>query len=229
MKVKIEPGALCGTVTAPPSKSLTHRKLICSALSGRPCRIENVMLSEDILATMDCLSALGAEISRSGNTVTVDGSGIFVQSRPVHMPCRASGSTLRFLLPVVLALGRPAVFDGEASLFCRPLGYYEDLCRNQGILWEKGADSDHVEPVIGISPLKPDPAEDLFHIVRKRPILLPHEAYEKTSDQAADQVVGERPAETEKFRQPDPEQVYPKGHDPQDPPDDEAAQKPENQ
>ena len=141
MKVKIEPGALCGTVTAPPSKSLTHRKLICSALSGRPCRIENVMLSEDILATMDCLSALGAEISRSGNTVTVDGSGIFVQSRPVHMPCRASGSTLRFLLPVVLALGRPAVFDGEASLFCRPLGYYEDLCRNQGILWEKGADS----------------------------------------------------------------------------------------
>ncbi|MBQ6370822.1 MAG: hypothetical protein IJJ21_04500 [Firmicutes bacterium] len=43
------------------------------------------------------------------------------------------------------------------------------------------------------------------------------------------QVVGERPAETEKFRQPDPEQVYPKGHDPQDPPDDEAAQKPENQ
>lgn len=141
MKVKIEPGALCGTVTAPPSKSLTHRKLICSALSGRPCRIENVMLSEDILATMDCLSALGAEISRSGNTVTVDGSGIFVQTRPVHMPCRASGSTLRFLLPVVLALGRPAVFDGEASLFCRPLGYYEDLCRNQGILWEKGADS----------------------------------------------------------------------------------------
>ena len=149
MTLTIEPGFAEGVVTAPPSKSLAHRVLICSALSGRPCTVENMAWSDDILATLDCLTALGAkvekQISRRQSAVTIDGADIFTAAGPVTLPCRASGSTLRFLIPVVLALGRPAVFTGEASLFARPLDYYEQLCRTQGIFWEKGPDFLRVE------------------------------------------------------------------------------------
>ena len=142
MNLTLEPGCAAGVVTAPPSKSLAHRVLICSALSGQPCIVENMAWSDDLLATLDCLTALGARVEkladRKHNQVTIDGSGLLTGSGPVRLPCRASGSTLRFLLPVVLALGRPAVFTGEASLFTRPLDYYEKICRMQAISWEKG-------------------------------------------------------------------------------------------
>ena len=149
MKLTIEPGLASGAVTAPPSKSFAHRVLICSALSGRPCTVENMAWSDDILATLDCLTALGAQVekqvSRRQNAAVIDGAGIFAASGPVCLPCRASGSTLRFLIPVVLALGRPATFTGEASLFSRPLDYYERICRMQDLTWEKGEDSLRVE------------------------------------------------------------------------------------
>ena len=144
MNLTIEPGFASGAVTAPPSKSQAHRVLICSALSGRPCTVENMAWSEDLLATLDCLTALGArvekQIGRRQNAVTIDGAGIFTASEPAVLPCRASGSTLRFLIPVVLALGRPATFTGEESLFSRPLDYYERICRMQDLVWEKGAE-----------------------------------------------------------------------------------------
>ena len=149
MNLTIEPGFAAGTVTAPPSKSMAHRVLICAALSGQPCTVENMAWSEDLLATLDCLTALGAKvekrIDRKHSELTIDGAAIFTASGPVVLPCRASGSTLRFLIPVVLALGRPATFTGEASLFTRPLDYYEKICRMQAITWEKGEDYLRVE------------------------------------------------------------------------------------
>ncbi|MBQ4301908.1 MAG: 3-phosphoshikimate 1-carboxyvinyltransferase, partial [Oscillospiraceae bacterium] len=103
MNLTLEPGCAAGVVTAPPSKSLAHRVLICSALSGQPCIVENMAWSDDLLATLDCLTALGARVEkladRKHNQVTIDGSGILTGSGPVRLPCRASGSTLRFLLP----------------------------------------------------------------------------------------------------------------------------------
>ena len=149
MNLTIEPGFAAGTVTAPPSKSMAHRVLICAALSGQPCTVENMAWSEDLLATLDCLTALGAKvekrIDRKHSELTIDGAAIFTASGPAVLPCRASGSTLRFLIPVVLALGRPATFTGEASLFTRPLDYYEKICRMQAIAWEKGEDFLRVE------------------------------------------------------------------------------------
>ena len=62
MKIKIRPSFLRGEITAPPSKSMCHRLLICEGLSVGESLISNVSYSEDILATLDCLGAMGAEI-----------------------------------------------------------------------------------------------------------------------------------------------------------------------
>ncbi len=58
----VSPGARCGTVTIPSSKSHVHRLLIAAALGESPVSIRLRGLSRDILATADCLRAMGAEI-----------------------------------------------------------------------------------------------------------------------------------------------------------------------
>ncbi len=64
-----------GTVSAPPSKSMAHRHLICSALSDGKCTVSNVHFSQDILATLGCIKTLGADVKVEGNSVIVNGIG----------------------------------------------------------------------------------------------------------------------------------------------------------
>ena len=92
MDAIIKPGKLNGTLAAPPSKSHSHRLLIGAYLAGDPACVEVPALSEDIAATKECLEALfGANTAEdTGSVLTLD--------------CRESGSTLRFLLPIVAAL-----------------------------------------------------------------------------------------------------------------------------
>ena len=73
MKALILPGTAQGTVAAPPSKSMAHRLLICAALANGESTVRGVDPSQDILATADCLTALGASLSWEGDTVRVRG------------------------------------------------------------------------------------------------------------------------------------------------------------
>ena len=59
MQVKIQPSIARGIAQAPPSKSMAHRYLIAAALSNGKSVISDVEYSQDILATIDCLRALG--------------------------------------------------------------------------------------------------------------------------------------------------------------------------
>ena len=61
MIAKFKPCKLKGSIDAPPSKSMAHRYLIGAALSNEICQISGIDYSEDILASIDCLKALGAE------------------------------------------------------------------------------------------------------------------------------------------------------------------------
>ena len=74
MTVNIKPSKLKGKVTAPSSKSMGHRLLICAGLSEGKSKIKNILFSEDILATVDCLKTMGADIETQGDTVTVVGT-----------------------------------------------------------------------------------------------------------------------------------------------------------
>ena len=136
MTLTITPSVPNGTVVAPPSKSMAHRLLLAAALSKAPCFVENVDLSKDVQATVDCLRVLGAELTEADGVFTVNGSGLLEDDRPMLLPCGDSGSTLRFLIPLTLLTGRPAVFTGSEALLSRPLEPYRDLCRERGILFD---------------------------------------------------------------------------------------------
>ena len=62
MNVTIEKSRFGGEVNIPSSKSHLHRVLICAALGDKPCRLYYNGSSDDVVATINCLNALGAEI-----------------------------------------------------------------------------------------------------------------------------------------------------------------------
>ena len=140
MKAIFKPAKLCGSIIAPPSKSMAHRYLIGAALSGQRCVLSGIDQSEDILATIDCLRALGAEVVIDGDTAVVDAPR-FMSGECSELECRESGSTLRFFAPLALCLGRRVTLKGAKRLFERPLDIYAELCAEKGFLFEKGEDS----------------------------------------------------------------------------------------
>ena len=112
MNVTIQPGTAAGKVAAPPSKSMAHRLLICAGLAKGVSKITGVDFNEDILATIDCLRAFGADCHIEGSTVTVTGTDIKNANPSAILSCRESGSTLRFFIPLALLCGKPVCLEG---------------------------------------------------------------------------------------------------------------------
>lgn len=104
--VEIKNSILNGNVTIPPSKSAAHRALICSYLAGGGS-VSPIIDSNDMRATVGVIDAL--------------------KNNEDVMNCIESGSTLRFMIPVVASLGRSATFIGEGRLPERPIGEYLDI------------------------------------------------------------------------------------------------------
>ena len=128
MDITIYPKSLCGVVQAIPSKSQAHRLLICAAFANKTTFLGCPQTNEDIEATANCLKAMGANIIRteSGYQVTP----ISTIPEEALLDCGESGSTLRFLLPVVCALGIHATFCLHGRLPYRPLSpMWEELER----------------------------------------------------------------------------------------------------
>ena len=120
MNITITPTKLKGVITPPPSKSYSHRALIAAALAGAGSELTNLADSKDIAATRRCLEALAAP----GNELPL-------------LDCGESGSTLRFLIPVALALRGGARFTGQGRLMERPQKPYFDLFDEKDIFYEQ--------------------------------------------------------------------------------------------
>ena len=116
MKAIIAPGKLSGTIVPPPSKSQAHRLLIAAALADGEGRISNLADSQDILATKACIAALKMPC----------------EGLP-QLDCGESGSTLRFFIPIALALRGGGIFTGRGRLMERPQKPYFDMFDRIGV------------------------------------------------------------------------------------------------
>ena len=139
MNVKIRKGKAEGSVAAPPSKSMAHRLLICAGLSRGKSVIRGVEPSQDVLATLDCLRAIGAECETDGDTVTVKGTD-FSHKEERMLQCRESGSTLRFFIPLCMLFDGMSRLCGTPALMARPLDVYKNICRTMKLPYKQGAD-----------------------------------------------------------------------------------------
>ncbi len=147
MDLTILPQKLSGSVTVPPSKSLAHRAVICAALSDGSCKIDNIALSDDIIATTEAMRMFGATIEQDGSTLTIHGAGRNVKkagdavsSEERVIDCNESGSTLRFIVPIATLFSGVSRFVGRGNLGKRPLTIYYDIFEEQGIAYQATED-----------------------------------------------------------------------------------------
>ncbi len=131
MDITLNCPRLSGEIRAISSKSEAHRQLICAALSDKPTKIICSDTSNDIDATVLSLNALGASIKRVHDGFTVE--PITVPVSPARLDCGESGSTLRFLIPIIAALGVEAEITMHGRLPSRPLSPLYELLINEGI------------------------------------------------------------------------------------------------
>ena len=128
----ITPNTLEGTMVVPPSKSDAHRAIICAALSDGISEIFPIEISNDIMATINAIKAIGAKVRVIGDRLLVDGSSS-LRENYAEIDCCDSASTLRFLLPVVCCRGIRAKFKGSKGLKARPMKNFTACFQKAGI------------------------------------------------------------------------------------------------
>lgn len=137
MKAICYPSRLSGKVRAIPSKSDAHRKLICAALSDNGCILPlSEPFCDDIAATVRCLRALGSEITQTDGGLRV--SPLEKQKHAV-LDCGESGSTLRFLLPVAMAVCEDIAVTGTGRLPERPIGALAEAMSAHGVQFSRSS------------------------------------------------------------------------------------------
>ncbi|NLJ58626.1 MAG: 3-phosphoshikimate 1-carboxyvinyltransferase [Tissierellia bacterium] len=139
--IVIKPTKLKGVITPPPSKSLSHRAIISASLSKEKeiSIIDNVILSEDIKATINGMKSLGAEIeiiNNWNNSYKLHIGGIREKIEYAEIDCKESGSTLRFLIPIALMLTKSCKFSGRGKLVERPLDLYYQIFDEKNIKYK---------------------------------------------------------------------------------------------
>ena len=187
MNVTITPRPLSGRVTPPPSKSQAHRLIIAAALAEGTSTLRNVAFSQDIEATLRCMNALGAQFTRAGSTLTVEGIGASPASGGAgelpRLDCGESGSTLRFLIPLALVTRGGGVFTGRGRLMERPQQPYEKLFGEQGVRFAQQDGVITVEGALrsGICALPGNVSSQFFTGLLYALPLLPGESYLKST------------------------------------------------
>lgn len=136
MIAEIDKCTLSGSVQSPTSKSMAHRLLICAALSKGESLIQNVTFSDDIYATMDCLEKFGAKFQVMGSSVKVSGMESTFLNEEKYFHCKESGSTMRFIIPLILLSDIKQHLSGEGRLMQRPQSVYEEICKNQNLTFK---------------------------------------------------------------------------------------------
>lgn len=128
MNIKIFPQKLTGSVAAIPSKSQAHRLLICAAFADCPTKLICPSTNDDIEATVSCLNGIGANIDKTDYGYHVEPISVIPEKAIID--CNESGSTLRFMLPIVASLGIHTTFQLHGRLPARPLSpLWEELER----------------------------------------------------------------------------------------------------
>ncbi len=145
MIAKISPSLCHGQITIPPSKSMSHRAIICASLAKGKSRIDNIAYSQDIVTTIEGMRAFGATIITHDDFIEIDGISDVAACEAQEIFCNESGSTLRFFIPLFSLSGKRITFRGKGRLLERPQSVYESLFHSLGLYFHHDADGITIE------------------------------------------------------------------------------------
>ena len=111
---------------------MAHRLLLCAGLAQGESIVRGLAPSEDVKATIDCLRALGASVDIEDGCATIKGANP-LNAESAVLPCRESGSTLRFFIPLCMLSGNEIKLTGSKTLLKRPLSIYADIASERNL------------------------------------------------------------------------------------------------
>lgn len=135
-------------VTLPGSKSLTNRALLCAALADGRSTLRGALRADDTEAMASCVQALGAGVEWDGTTVHVDGTGGRLAPGPVTVDARMSGTTARFVLPVLAFGDGDYRLTGHPQLVARPMAAGLAALRALGVAVDEEREPGHLPVVV---------------------------------------------------------------------------------
>ena len=142
MRLTINKSVATGKIVAPPSKSYAHRLLIAAAFTNEATVVKNIVMSNDIIATTNCLRTLGYKLEYN-----IQNKEMYISKENKELPntlifdAMESGSTLRFMIPIALTTGKRLIFKGSPRLIERGIDTYIELFEKQDIKIEKNIDN----------------------------------------------------------------------------------------
>ncbi|HAX91653.1 MAG TPA: 3-phosphoshikimate 1-carboxyvinyltransferase [Rhodospirillaceae bacterium] len=126
-------GALCGTVTPPGDKSISHRSIMFGGIATGRTTVRGLLEGEDVLSTVAALRAVGAQITKEGDVWTIEGVGLEDLAEPPSvLDMGNSGTSARLLIGLFGARPFTTFFTGDASLCKRPMGRVIDPLTQMG-------------------------------------------------------------------------------------------------
>ncbi|MBP7125718.1 3-phosphoshikimate 1-carboxyvinyltransferase, partial [Myxococcota bacterium] len=147
------PSEVRGSVGVPSSKSAVQRLLAIGLLTEGTSEVAGVTLCDDVLATIEAVRALGAEVRIDGHDIRIRGPG---RPRPAEVPCRESGLCLRMMTPVAALVEGTTRLVAEGSLRSRPVA---DIVGPLEALGARGGTSGGLPPVTVSGPMEGGAAE----------------------------------------------------------------------
>ena len=156
MNILITPSCLSGNVSAPPSKSITHRALILASLANGTSNLKNILICEDTLCTINALKSLGVKIEISDNNAKVSGkNGSFSPKSAIDV--KNSGTTYRFLTALGALSGKKLKIKGSSRIKKRPINELlkslKLLETKSNIMVDSAKSSQFLSALLLISPL----------------------------------------------------------------------------
>ncbi len=113
---------LCGTISIPGDKSISHRSVMFGSIAEGTTTISNFLMGADCLATIDCFRKMGIDIEVTDELVTVHGKGLHGLTKPETMlDVGNSGTTTRLISGILSGQDFEVTLSGDASLNSRPM------------------------------------------------------------------------------------------------------------
>lgn len=108
-------------VYIPGSKSVTNRALLLASLTSGDVVLKNPLVSDDTISMIKCLETLGVKITQKKDLLHVSGTILNTKNKSYVLNAGLSGTTLRFLLPILCITPGEKILTGEEGLLKRPI------------------------------------------------------------------------------------------------------------
>ena len=133
---KIKNG-IVGNISIPSDKSISHRSIIIPSISMGISEINNLLISDDVLHTLNAFKSLGVKIEKSNNNIIIYGKGLNSLTKPnKSIYLGNSGTSARLLTGLLASQTFETILEGDQSLSSRPMSRIMDPLKLMGAKFE---------------------------------------------------------------------------------------------